>query len=246
MFWTDVVALKAFYATTLGKWVEQVLAQQVRRFWPDGKDEVLLGVGFSQLLFTPYLDEAERVLVCMPSEQGVIHWPPQKRNLTMLAHEDEIPLPDNSVHKVLLLHAMEHSEHVREMLSEIWRILAPGGRVLAIVPNRRGIWARSPSSPFAHGYPYTSAQLKEVFVEHSFTPLNTSSALFFLPSERSYILKLSRVMEFIGRFLCPAFGGLLLMESEKRIYAPVMQKTARRFYRRYVPVGQVASVKDRL
>lgn len=238
MFWPDVVALKEFYATPLGVLAARSIERNVRSYWTDAHDEIILGIGFTLPFLVPYLGEAERVLACMPAQQGVIHWPPQSRNLSLLAEESELPLPDNSVHKILVVHAMENSEHVRGMLSEIWRVLTPAGRMLVVAPNRLGIWARSPASPFALGHPFTSGQLRHLVSEHSFTPLHGSSAVFFPPSQRRYLLKSARLMEKVGRFFFPAFGGLLLLEAEKRLYAPVMQKARHRTSKAYLPAAQ--------
>lgn len=240
MFWPDVVALKEFYASPLGQLTGAAVCRHIRRYWPEVKDEVVLGVGFAPPYLAPCLSEAQRVLLCMPAQQGVIHWPPQARNLAMLADEAELPLPDNSVHKILVVHAIENSEHVRGMLSEIWRVLAPAGRVLIVAPNRRGIWARAPQSPFAHGQPYTLGQLKDVLTEHSFTPVRFASALFFPPSERKYVLKSARFIEKTGEYFFPAFGGLVLQEAEKRLYAPVAQKAHRHLRRIYAAASQAA------
>lgn len=245
MFWPDVVALKEFYASALGQFVCNAVWRQVHSYWPETKDEVLLGIGFTTPYFSGYIEQSQRIIACMPAQQGVIHWPPQARNLTLLSDEAELPLPDNSVHRVLVVHAIENSEHVRGMLSEIWRVLAPGGRLLVVAPNRRGIWARAPGSPFAFGQPYTLHQLRDILSEHSFTPLKHAHALFFPPSGRRYVLRMARFIESVGRRFFPAFGGLLLLEAEKRIYAPITQKAYRATRKVYVPSAQpVRSAKN--
>src|SRR5947207_8712583 len=53
-----------------------------------------------------------------------------------------LPLGDAAVDRVLLVHALEMSRDAEALLREAWRVLAPGGRLLAVIPNRRGIWAR--------------------------------------------------------------------------------------------------------
>ena len=45
------------------------------------------------------------------------------------------------------------------LLREVWRVLAAGGRLLAVVPNRRGVWARIDTTPFGHGRPYSRSQI---------------------------------------------------------------------------------------
>jgi len=55
--------------------------------------------------------------------------------------EGELPLPDAAVDRVLLVHALEMSHDViaqlREVVAGVW---AAGGKLLAVVPNRRGLW----------------------------------------------------------------------------------------------------------
>ncbi len=242
MFWPDVIALKEFYATPLGRVACQAVGRRIRALWPEIKGDSVLGLGF----VTPYLSSlapgAQSVFACMPAAQGVIHWPPAVSNLSLLADEAELPFPDNSLNRVIVIHAIENSEQVRQMMSEIWRVLSPAGRVIAVVPNRRGIWARSPKSPFAYGQPYTSWQFKQLFSEHSFTPLHSAAALFFPPSARRYVLRSARFWESLGMYFFSGFGGVLVMEAEKQIYAPLMQKVRSRSRKDYVPVAQPAGI----
>jgi SAM-dependent methyltransferase len=202
------------------------------------KDCDVLGIGYTTPYLVPHLNNNQRVFACMPAAQGVIHWPLQKPNLTFLSDECELPFADNSMQRVLLVHSLENSEHTRQLMTEMWRILSPTGRLLAVVPNRRGIWARSPRSPFAHGHPFTHWQLRQLFAKHSFTSINTASALFFPPSARKYILRSSGVWENIGRNFFPGFGGVILMEAEKQIYAPALQKARSSSKVDYIPVTQ--------
>jgi SAM-dependent methyltransferase len=242
MFWPDVIALKEFYATPLGRVACNAVSRRLRCLWPDVKGESVLGLGFPIPYLPSLLAEAQSLSVCMPAAQGVVHWPPGGPNLSLLSDEAELPFPDNSMNRVVVIHALENSEQVRQMMSEIWRVLTPAGRVIAVVPNRRGIWARSPHSPFAYGQPYTTWQLRQFFSEHSFTPLHSGAALFFPPSDRRYVLRSARFWEGMGSRFFPGFGGVLLIEAEKQIYAPLMQKVRSRGRKAYAPLAQPAGV----
>src|SRR5437763_16987580 len=87
----------------------------------------------------------------MPAAQGVVKWPSARPSLTALVEELDLPLIDAAVDRVLLVHALEMSQDAEAMLREVWRVLAPGGRVLAIIPNRPGAWARTDTTPFWRG-----------------------------------------------------------------------------------------------
>lgn len=240
MFWPDVIALKEFYNSPLGRITQRNVGKCIRDFWPEIKNDNTLGIGFTTPYLLPYVEENRRVFACMPAAQGVIHWPLQSLNLSLLADEGELPFPDNSMQHVLVVHALENSENTRQMMAEVWRVLAPGGRLLAVVPNRRGIWARAPQSPFAHGQPFTHWQLRQLLAKHSFTPTGIGSALFFPPSGRKYILRFSGLMERIGKGFFSGFGGVILIEAEKQIYAPALaqQKARSQAKMTYVPLAQ--------
>lgn len=57
-----------------------------------------------------------------------------------------IPLPDNSVGVVHASHILEHLHDKTKSMSEIWRVLAPGGWALVTVPSTDGRgWAQDPT-----------------------------------------------------------------------------------------------------
>ncbi len=235
MLWPDVIALKEFYASALGQIACLSLRRRISALWGQAKGDSVVGLGFATPYLASFVGEAQSIFACMPAPQGVIHWPPNARNLSLMTDEAELPFADNSINRVLVVHALENSEQVRPMLSEIWRVLSPAGRLLVVVPNRRGIWARAPGSPFAYGQPFSAWQFRQLLSEQSFTPLHTTAALFFPPSTRRYILRAARFLEVVGSRFFAAFGGVLIVEAEKQIYAPAAQKARVRARKVYVP-----------
>ncbi len=121
--------------------------------------------------------------------------------------------------RVLLVHALETSEQVGPMLKEVWRVLAGGGRLLIIAPNRRGIWARLDRTPFGSGRPYTMSQLSQLLRDELFTPVATGTALFMPPSRGRMMLRSARAWERVGVRWFPTFAGVVLVEATKQIYA---------------------------
>lgn len=242
MFWPDVIDLKLFYTSPLGRMAEGVIARTIRRIWPPANGECVLGIGFTQPYLEPYREDAGRIMALMPAAQGALHWPVDgEPNLTFLADEADIPLPDESVSRVLLVHAVENTEQLRHMLREIWRVLAPNGRVLVVVPNRRGAWARRAISPFAHGSPFSGSQLRSILRDHRFTPYESHYMLFTPPTRYEWLQKTWRIWEYVGSRFFPLFSGLILMEAEKQIYAPSTQRVVRKQRERgYTPSAQPA------
>jgi SAM-dependent methyltransferase len=231
----DVVDLRAFYASVLGRLAERSIAMALSTVWPRLPDERLVGLGYA----VPWLDrfgaDAERVFAFMPAGQGASVWPPAGPSATALVFDEELPLPDSSVDRILMVHALEHSENPRETLKEMWRVLAPNGRLVIVAPNRRGVWARFEHTPFGTGRPFSRGQLTTLLRETNFTSGGWSEALLFPPSRRRGVLRFHGVLERLGRRFWPMFSGVTIVEAQKRLYQglPVAKRASRRVF---VPV----------
>ena len=226
MFTPDVVALRQFYATRFGVAAQALIAASLKELWPDAAGDAVLGIGYAMPYLESYLDQGAPVAICMPAHQGAAAWPASRPNMVCISHESELPLKENSVNRILLLHVVEHSEQLTGMMDDIWRVLTPGGRVLAVVSNRMGFWARSSRSPFGYGRPFSMAQLRDLLTGHQFTLTRSRSALFIPPTRIRVLWKLARKIEVVGKLLCPFIGGVLLVEAEKQLYASIKEPVA--------------------
>ena len=228
----DVVDLRNFYSQQLGVVARRFVGHGIRARWRDTRALRVLGVGYP----TPYLglfrEEAERCLAMMPATQGVIHWPSERAALAALVEEDELPLTDSAVDRVLLVHALEMSADPVELLREAWRVLAAGGRLLAVVPNRRGLWARMDTTPFGQGRPYSRTQITQLLRDAWFTPMGWDEALYVPPVSRNWFLRSAGAWERTGATLSAPFAGVHIVEATKQVYRAI---PARREKRRLVP-----------
>src|SRR5271156_2903439 len=226
---SDVVDLRDFYRTGLGQIARRMIRGAIRQIWSDLQGMRLLGIGYATPFLPAMSAETERTVALMPAALGVLGWSPEGRNLVTLADEGELPFADYSIDRVLLVHALETTEQAGPMLKEIWRVLAGGGRLLVIAPNRRGIWARLDRTPFGSGRPYTMSQLSRLLRDELFTPVATGAALFVPPSRSRMMLRAARAWERIGARWFPTFAGVIMVEATKQIYAkPIATRVPKR------------------
>lgn len=217
--WLDVVDLRDFYETPLGQVARRLVRRRVRRMWPDTRGMRVLGVGFSTPFLRPFLAEAERVAAVMPASQGVLPWPPDAPGLVTLCEDTVLPFPDRSFDRVLMVHSLEQCELSRALMREVWRVLTDGGRLIVLVPNRQGLWARFERTPFASGRPYSTAQIKAALREALFTPLQSTGALFMPPVNVSLLHAWAWPLEELGARWFPRVAGVVVVEAAKQIYA---------------------------
>jgi SAM-dependent methyltransferase len=218
----DVVRLRAFYyRTKLGRIVQRALREEIVKLWPDVKGQTVAGFGFAAPMLRPFLKSARRVTCLMPGPQGVMAWPEGKENHSVLVQETSWPVSTGFIDKLIVLHGLETSADSAALLDEIWRVLGPGGRVLFIVPNRSGLWARSDATPFGYGRPYSLKQLETQLQKHQFLPERHISALYAIPSHKPFGLKVAQLLEgFSLKVAMPFAAGVVMVEATKQVYAP--------------------------
>jgi hypothetical protein len=217
---TEIGDLRGFYRTAQGEVVRRILTAEIRRFWPDLSGLDFVGVGYAAPFARGFADEAARASLLMPVAQGALPWPAGRANRTVLIEEDAWPLREQSVDRLLLVHAIEPSEALRGLMEEALRVLKPMGQVMAIVPNRRGAWARAERTPFGTGRPFSRSQLARLFEQHGFAVEAWSRALFVPPYAGRFFLNNAEGWERAGRILWSAFSGVVVMVATKQILSP--------------------------
>lgn len=210
----SVVQLRQFYSSRLGRAVKKRLRERVLAHWPDIGSDAVLGIGYAPPVLRPLDRHASgRVLALMPADQGAVYWPVHTDNRSILGDELMPPIAPNMLQRAIMMHVLEFFHQPEDLLRVYWEILAPGGRLLIIVPNRRGLWSRLGQTPFARGTPYALAELKELVAAAHFTLRDATTLL--------YARRASPLLEWLGRTLLPGWGGVILLEAEKQIYASV-------------------------
>lgn len=212
----DARALTDFYATPLGLVARRAILARLRDFWPAAKGLRLLGYGFAVPYLRPFQGEAERVIAAMPALQGVVGWPADKP-ASLLCEEDALPFPDLFFDRILVVHGLEGAERLRPLLRQLWRVLAPEGRLLIVAPNRASLWAQVQTSPFGTGRPFSKGELAQLLRDSLFEPGRWDRALYAPPL--SALVGTGTGWERLGARLAAGLGGVHMVEASKSIYA---------------------------
>ncbi len=219
--------LTSFYQTPLGILTQRLLAARLAELWPHLAGEEILALGDIRPLWE-----------VLTAQGGRLFGFTESKEIKRLARADpasvfsppSLPLPvaDASMDRVVALHFLENLSNPADALDEIGRVLKGEGRLLLIIPNRHGIWARSKATPFGSGQAYSFYQISTLLKDQGFQIDRARGALYVPPVRSRLVLSLTDGLEKGGRCLFPSLGGVLLIEARKRIYAPRPESTTAR------------------
>lgn len=224
----DILDLKEFYGGQIGQFALGLLSEKLRGRWPSLKEMRLCAIGYG----LPCIERNwpnEDSTAFMPAIMGVVPWPDGQKNRSALVNEVHLPLADNSVDCVLILHALEMTYDPETMMHELWRVLVSGGRALIVVPSRSGSWARRDMTPWGSGRPFSRRQLRHLLRDAGFSPLVWEACLAAPPSRWPPISRLAKLIERPMSRLLPQLCGLTIVEAQKLVYAPVRRARTRSF-----------------
>jgi len=219
-----------FYATALGRAATGLLRAKLLALWPDCANLSILGLGYTGPYLQLWREQARRSIALSPQQMGTAPWPLGRASLACTAEEDALPFPDLAFDRILLIHGLEQADNARRTLREVWRCLKDDGRLIVVVPNRRGMWAYSESTPFGHGQPYSEGQLGRILNGLFFKVENQTATLFAPPLNWRANLRAFNLWERAGATIAPQFAGLTIAEASKNIHGviPLRQRPSGR------------------
>ncbi len=212
----DVVDLIRFYDQPLGAAARDMIRRRILALWPHANGLDMLGVGYAGPYLAPYLAGARRAALAMPGQQGAAPWPPDGPGAACLTEEGVLPFRDATFDRALLVHALEESDALGALLDETWRVCAGQARIIVVAPSRASLWSVTGASPFGHGRPFSRSQLARLLRRHGFEPTAWARALYAPPLRWRPVIRSMEAWEFLGEWLWPAFGGVILAEAKKQ------------------------------
>ena len=175
-------AIAAWYATPRGRRVARTLAQIVAPALRRGPTTRLLAMGHPGPLLTGF-DPAsvERLAIVYPQGSASRTWPTARTGCACVADPWALPFGEALFDQALLCHALEFAEPPCALLRELWRVLAPAGEAVLIVPNRAGLWTSFEATPFGNGEPFGRRRLTRLLEDAMFEPVAWRTALVAPP-----------------------------------------------------------------
>jgi SAM-dependent methyltransferase len=205
----DIHALKHFYASAAGKRMQAVVQDALDAALSGPATDRILGLGYANPYLGDIYSKAERVIVAHPQLQGGAPWPQNAPSCCVQVDEYGLPFAEAIFDKVLVVHALEFSDPARRLLREIWRVLAPRGRLILVVPNRMSLLTLFDSSPFGNGRPYSALQLKSLLRDAMFD-LHALRGVAVLPGGGG-----GTRMDKVALKLLPRVAGLHVVVAQK-------------------------------
>ena len=137
----DVLSLQSFYGSPLGGVARRLIGRVIRERWTSSAGLSIAAVGYGAPYLERFRDGARRCLALMPAEQGVVVWPEAGRCAAALVDAQMLPLPDGSIDRLLLAHALEAADRPDALLEESMAHHRAGGtndRDRSLPPGRLG------------------------------------------------------------------------------------------------------------
>ena len=228
----DVGKINTFYNHAHGQMVAKLLREDLSNIWDPSKTASNLAVGF------PFYFFPEDVIcpVLMPVEIGGIAWVHTQEIYTAIIDSNSWPLESDSIDCIFISHALEFITDHHSFLMEAGRVLKSAGKLILMVPHRRGLWLRTETTPFGHGTPFSKGQIFRLLKNTGLNPEKCTRSLFLPPFAYKLPEALSNQMEIVGEHLLQLLGGVLIVEATKMVYAEPKKNRAKTKARLFAPV----------
>ena len=216
-----------FYASRGGRVAARLLRRRLASVWPDLGHLRVLGLGHAQPFLSLWEKEAS---LCIAGEHHAHIDTRLLASASCIVRDDSLPFPDLTFDRILLSHALETSLNGPRLLRNVWRVLKDDGRLLLVVPNRRGMWAHLENTPFGQGAPSSKRQIRRLLADALFRVEQTEGALWLPPADFRPLLRMANLVERAGSRTAPQFSGVLLIEAVKDVYSalPAGRRVRRR------------------
>ena len=211
--------LDAFYTSRIGCVCTELIGQRIFDLWGACQDLRLLGLGYPAPLLARWESTTQSCVGAAPEAYSEARFDQVRGQSLCHINDHRLPFREAVFDRILLIHALEEAENPRQLLREVWRVLAPEGRVLVATANRKSLWSLDESKPLGHGRPWTRNQLTRFLNDSLFQVTASTTAIHMPPLNWPLITAAATSWERAGEALLPGFGGVVLVEATKHLHA---------------------------
>jgi ubiquinone/menaquinone biosynthesis C-methylase UbiE len=103
---------------------------------------LLLDVGGGTGRVAVALRDHVREVFVVDVSDGMLRRANAKGLVTVCAPVESLPFPSGTIDRIIMIDALHHIKDQQQSADELWRVLAPGGRILIIEPDIRRFFVK--------------------------------------------------------------------------------------------------------
>ena len=198
----------AWFETPLGAKVAGLERRLLLRLARPRPGERALEVGVGTGYFARWVAEAGAQVTGVDLSWPMLRQAARKGLPLRLVQGDALALPfaEGQFDLAYTMTMLEFVPDPTQAVAGMWRVLRPGGRLVAAVLNAWSPWARRKAPPYDRAHFFTPPELVQLLGRYG--PVRWASTIFFLPDGR--LLRLSGCLERLGGSLLRPFGAFLV------------------------------------
>lgn len=216
----DFLNYQNFYNSSIGNLLTYHIELKLKNYCHLYNNQNLGCFGYS----LPYLNFLKKyncsLSFCYSKKMGISGENNFKIN-KLLIDEDRIPFQDSYFDHIFQIHYLENVCNTKLCLREIWRTLAPEGKIYLILPNKKSSWYLSDKSPFSSGNGFSNRQIIDL-LNNSFFEVQLIERLVYFPNKDLFFIKKYKdLIDKFGSFFFKYFNGVYLCIAKKKIYQKI-------------------------
>ncbi len=115
--WISIDEIEDFYTTESGYRFKNSITRIIEKY--NDNTTQILSVGYTQ---------EHNIPTIIPAKQGLVKG-------TIIAHENMLPVANNSIDTILVIHTLEYTANLKSLFKEVLRVLKSYGNAIFIFPN---------------------------------------------------------------------------------------------------------------
>lgn len=220
----DYSEFEKFYRSDLGKNLKYFVSSKLKKYIYLYEKEIVGFFGYGN----PYLDliqkKNNRIFNFSSEKIGTCKNLSNEESVNILFDEEKLPIEDNFFNHILVVHYLENANNLKKNLRELWRVLAPEGKIYIILPNKKSSWNHSLKSPFSSGFGFSKNKINHMLEDNFFETQFIERLIYFPPWNLPMIQKNKFLFEKVGSYFWRFFNGVYVCVAKKRLYATPTQQ----------------------